>query len=158
MKRLLLLSLLSLPILAEDPDAKAGGYELTLGGGGTALGEDQWQGLDIGLSANPFKTLPSLWLGVNQGLAWEPAFGGSTDINANWSWHLVGDLYLNTGWSVGAAYYSGECFTVDWRTGPEVTAQYYFGNAFIYAGVNYDLSLEGEEDGIRYSLGIGIAF
>lgn len=84
---------------------------------------------------------------------------------ADWSWDIVKDkLCLNTGWSVSAAYDRND---VGWYTGPEVSLQYYTsGNAFIYAGVNYDfLSKESgggwkasTENALTYSFGIGIAF
>lgn len=58
---------------------------------------------------------------------------GATDLYSDWSWNIVKDkLCLNTGWSAGALY---DRDTLGWRTGPELTLQYYTsGNAFIYAG------------------------
>lgn len=142
-------------------------FEFTLGGGGIEIDGVTEFGLDASLSTNPFKPLPNLWLGIVQGVAWDPQFFGATDVNANWSWHVFKELYLNTGWSFGAEYIEGAQAT--WRTGPEATLQYYVGeNAFIYAGVNYDLySKAGGSnwqcnkdigDGWRYSIGIGITF
>jgi hypothetical protein len=136
-----------------------GGYELTLGGGGSVVKkESAIFGIDIGVSSNPFKKLPNLWVGINQGVYLEPSFSGSTDVYADWNTHLIGDLYVNTGWSVGSVYDKYEAYG---RTGPEVTFQYYTSdNAFIYAGANYDFNF-GEkkaEDGLRYSFGIGLSF
>lgn len=132
-----------------------GGYELTLGGGGVSVAGNNSFGLDVSLSSNPFKQLPSLWLGVAQGVAWEPTFSGSTDLFADWSTHLYKDLWVNTGWSVGGVY---DKSNLVWRTGPEVTFQYYIGDsAFLYSGVNYDLQTQGKS-GFRYSFGIGLSF
>lgn len=105
----------------------------------------------------PSKKLPSLWVGVAQGVYWEPTFAGSTDIFADWSTDLYKDtIYLNTGWSVGTLYGGGSSIT--WRTGPEVYLQYYASdNAFIFAGVNYDFMSRGD-NGFRYSIGIGLSF
>ena len=58
-------------------------------------------------------------------------------------------------------------FLTGWRTGPELQLEYYTtGNAFIYAGLNYDLFTHTASGGwetaganaLRYSFGIGIAF
>lgn len=135
-------------------------WELTLGGGGQSInGEASSVGVDVGLSTNPFKTLPDLWVGAVQGLYWEPALSGSTDINSNWNFHIYKNLYLNTGWSVGALYSGGHLDT--WRTGPQATFEYYIGeNAFVYAGVDYDLWLSNSdaENGFRWSFGLGITW
>lgn len=144
----------------EAADGKAfGGYEVTFGGGGSVVKKESANfGLDLGVSSNPFKKLPNLWVGFNQGLYWEPSFSGATDLYADWNTHLIGELYVNTGWSVGTVYDSHSAYG---RTGPEVTFQYYTsGNAFVYAGANYDFNF-GEkraENGVRYSFGIGFAF
>jgi hypothetical protein len=68
-------------------------------------------------------------------------------------------LYLNVGWSGGAEYDNSGASAV-WRTGPEATFQYYTSdNAFIYAGVNYDVfKSDRNEGGFRYSFGIGLSF
>jgi hypothetical protein len=143
---------------SSDSKSESGSWEFTLGGGGVNVANDTSFGLDVGISTNPLKALPSLWFGLNQGFAWEPTFSGSSDVNVNWSWHVYKSLYLNTGWSVGAAY---DQHTVAWRTGPEVTFQYYIGDsAFLFAGANYDIQLDRDRgpNGFRYSFGIGLAF
>jgi hypothetical protein len=140
-----------------DGGKEFGGYELTLGGGGTHINGENTLGLDVSLSTNPLSFAPSLWFGVVQGVYWEPTFSGSTDVNVNWSWQLYKSLYLNTGWSAGALYDTE--FDPIWRTGPEATFQYYVGDgAFLYTGVNYDIPLNGGERGFRYSVGVGLAF
>ncbi len=149
--------------------SEAWSWELTLGGAGTHVNNESLFGVDVSLSTNPFEFAPSLWVGLVQGAFWEPDFAGSTDVNLNWSWHLFGELYLNTGWSAGIQYSDVEAdsdngefdvsFRGAWRTGPEATFQYYIGNAFIYSGVNYDIALDDySENGWRYSFGIGLAF
>jgi hypothetical protein len=158
MKTIILSSLLVISTLGQEEEKAYGGYEITLGGSGSTVSDRSSGGMDFSISSNPLKSVPSLWFGLNQGVYWEDGFSGSTDLNVNWSWHLVGDLYLNTGWSVGGEYWTGGCFNVDYRTGPEATFQYYFGKAFVYTGVNYDIGLSGQRNGWRYSLGIGIAF
>jgi hypothetical protein len=139
----------------EKADKDFGAYELTLGGGGV---KNSW-GLDLSLSTNPFKRLSSLWLGVGQSVAWEPKFSGSTDLFADWGTHLIGQLYINTGWSVGALY---DTHALDyWRTGPEVTFEYYVGDSsFLFAGANYDAwrSHKSEDDHFRFSWGLGITW
>lgn len=138
-------------------DGKAfGGYEITLGGAGATIKGKTEFGMDFSISTNPFEKLPSIWLGVAQGLYWEPTFAGSTDVFADWNTHLIGELYLNTGWSVGALYDTKSAAV--YRTGPEVSLQYYTSdNAFIYAGANYDFVTKGDS-GIRYSFGLGLSF
>lgn len=142
-------------VAPPEPEGKAfGGYELTIGGGGTAIDGEHLYGLDVTLSTNPLKPLPDLWFGIAQGAYWEPEFGGSTDLYADWNWHLFSELYLNTGWSVGVVYGDGHYF----RTGPQLTFQFYVtDSSFIYAGANYDLN-DGQSNGFRYSFGVGIAF
>jgi hypothetical protein len=126
-----------------------------IAGGGTTINGDSEFGFDVSLSTNPFKNLSSLWLGVAQGVYWEPSFSGSTDVFADWNTHLFGKLYLNTGWSVGIVYDSEDSFT---RTGPEVSLQYYTSeNSYIYVGVNYDFVSKGD-NGFRYGFGIGLSF
>lgn len=131
--------------------------EITLGGSGLNIDGESSFGMDFSVSTNPFEQLPNLWTGVAQGLYWEPTFAGSTDIFVDWSTHLFYELYVNTGWSVGGVYNET---SVNWRTGPEVTFQYYIGdNAFIYAGANYDLWLDNnDENGFRYGFGVGLTF
>jgi hypothetical protein len=144
---------------AVEEAKSAGGWEVTLGGGGVDVNGQSEFGLDISVSHNPFESLPNLWFGIVQGSYWEPSFSGSTDLNVNWSSHLTGELYVNTGWSGGVVYDNDTTTDTIWRTGPEVTFQYYVGegNAFIYAGVNYDFVSEGD-NGFRYGFGIGLSF
>lgn len=176
MKNIIVIALLVLTSVvglnAQDTNqvskSETGNWEFTLGGSGTNIDGENAVGLDVSLSTNPFKFAPSLWVGVVQGLYWEPDFAGSTDVNVNWSWHVFKGLYLNTGWSAGVEYSDVESESADgtesvsfegyFRTGPEATFQYYVeDNAFIYAGVNYDFVTQGE-DGFRYSVGVGLAF
>lgn len=161
---------------SSEGKSEVGSYEFTLGGGGFTIEKETEFGLDFSISSNPFKRLPNLWVGLNQGLVFEPSFTGSTDLNLNWNWHLYKNLYLNTGWSAGVVYGDEqtesevidelgetstlltERFNYTYRTGPEVTFQYYVSDsAFVYTGVNYDIVSEGK-NGFRYSFGIGIAF
>lgn len=140
------------------PDGKEfGGYEITLGGAGVSIKGDNELGLDFSISSNPFEKVSNLWLGVAQGLYWEPNFAGSTDIFADWNTHLFKELYLNTGWSVGTVY--DKKSSSYYRTGPEVSFQYYTSdNAYIYVGANYDFVSKGEDNGLRYSFGVGLSF
>lgn len=148
----------------SESGKQAGGWELTLGGGGTEINGESSVGLDFSLSTNPLKSRPEIWLGIAQGLYWEPTFSGSTDLFVDWSQSILpsklnDSLYLNVGWS-GGSLYDNEGSDIIWRTGPETTFQYYTSdNAFIYAGVNYDVfSSDSNEGGFRYSFGIGICF
>ena len=151
--------------VAVDGGKSAGGWELTLGGGGETLNGESYFGLDVSLSTNPFKSRPEVWIGVAQSLYWEPSFAGSTDLYVDWSQAILPSLlndsvYLNLGWSGGALYDNDASTETIWRTGPEVTVQYYTsGNAFIFAGVNYDVyRSDKQEGGFRYSFGIGLSF
>jgi len=132
--------------------------ELTLGGGGNVVNGQSAFGTDITFSTNPLKPLPSVWVGVAQGIYWEPNMAGSTDLYVDWSQDIWNDtLYLNGGWSGGVLY--GSNGTPAWRTGPEVSLQFYtHDNAFIYAGVNYDVWSTSGDHEWRYSFGIGILF
>jgi len=146
--------------ILADNGKTYGGYELTLGGGGTSIDGENAFGVDVSLSTNPFKHRPEIWVGINQSLYWEPTFAGSTDLFVDWSQNIWKEkLYANIGWS-GGALYGDYDKNPTWRTGPEFTLQYYTeGNAFIYAGVNYDVfSSDGEEGNWRYSFGIGFTF
>jgi hypothetical protein len=131
--------------------------ELTLGGGGAEINGESSFGSDITLSTNPFKFAPSIWTGVAQSIYWEPSFAGSTDVYADWSQDVWNDtLYVNVGWSGGVVYGNGSEI---WRTGPEFSVQFYtHDNAFIYAGVNYDVWASNGSNDIRYSFGLGILF
>lgn len=133
-----------------------GGWELTLGGAGETVNGESSFGLSVSLETNPFKSRPEVWLGVSQEVNWTPSFSGSTDLFADWAWKVYKDtVFLNTGWSVGSVY---DNESTVWRTGPEVSLQWYTSdNAFIYAGVNYDIVNKGD-NGFRYSFGIGLAF
>lgn len=151
--------------LADTNSAKGMPMELTLGGGGITNPKDGSTefGLNFTLSAQPLKQ--PIWFGISQELGWSPSFAGATDLYADWSWRIYKEkLYLNTGWSAGALY---DRETIGWRSGPEISLEYYTtGNAFIFAGINYDLLTKasgsgwktGGDNGIRYSFGIGIAF
>ncbi len=139
--------------------------EVTLGGSGVTNpknGATEF-GVSASLSVQPLK-LP-IWFGISQDLGWSPTLEGATDLDATWSLDIVKDkLNLNTGWSVGVLY---DRHSVGWRSGPEVSLEYYTtGNAFIIAGINYDLLTHTASDGwqtsksnpLRYFFGIGIAF
>jgi hypothetical protein len=149
---------------AADSGKAYGGYELTLGGGGTSIDGENAFGIDVSLSTNPFEKRPEIWVGVAQSLYWEPKFAGSTDLFVDWSQPILPSklddkLYLNVGWS-GGVLYGDYDQNPTWRTGPELTLQYYTsGNAFIYAGVNYDVfESNKQEGGFRYGFGIGLTF
>lgn len=151
---------LSLTNAPAESGKQAGQIELTLGGGGTELNGENAFGLDFSLSTNPLKARPEVWVGLAQGLYWEPTFAGSTDLFVDWSQNLWNDtIYLNVGWS-GGALYDNQGSDIIWRTGPEATLQYFTSdNAFIFAGVNYDVfSSDKNEGGFRYSFGIGLSF
>ena len=155
---------LSLTNAVEETGKTSGGWELTLGGGGETFKGESYFGLDFSLSTNPFKNRPEVWVGVAQSLYWEPTLAGSTDLFVDWSLPILPSklderLYLNVGWS-GGALYDNQGSEAIWRTGPEATFQYYTSdNAFIYAGVNYDVFKSGhQEGGWRYSFGIGLSF
>lgn len=160
---------------AVESGKTSGGWELTLGGGGESINGQNSFGMDFSISTNPFKKRPEVWVGLAQGLYWEPTFAGSTDLFIDWSQPILPSklndrLYLNVGWSGGALYTNAkdECCVVGgekardviWRTGPEATLQYYTSdNAFIFAGVNYDVfKSDHNEGGFRYSFGIGLSF
>lgn len=144
-----------------DEGKTFGGIELTLGGGGETIDGESVFGMDFSLSTNPFEKRPEVWIGIVQGLYWEPTFAGSTDIFVDWSQNVWKEtLYLNVGWSGGALYGDYMEENPVWRTGPEATLQYYTSdNAFIYAGVNYDVFQSDNNEGSwRYSFGIGLTF
>ena len=146
-----------------DGGKTAGSWEFTIGGGGISSNSDNTVGFDVSVSTNPFTPRPEVWVGVVQGLYWEPSFAGSTDIFVDWSQaifpsKLNDSVYINVGWS-GGCLYGDYNENPSWRTGPEFTLQFYpSDNAFIYGGVNYDVfSSDGAEGGFRYSIGIGLA-
>jgi len=152
---------LSLESGQADTGKQAGGWEITLGGAGESIDGNDSFGLDFSVSTNPFKCRPEVWVGIVQGLYWEPSFSGSTDLFVDWSQNLWNDtLYANIGWSGGVLYDKDSETDAVWRTGPELTFQYYTSdNAFIYAGVNYDVFQSDKQDhNWRYSFGVGIAF
>ncbi len=133
--------------------------EITLGGGGVTTSDGNSSfGTDFSIGINPIVSDPNIWIGVVQGLYWEPSFSGSTDIYADYSFLIYKDtLYLNTGWFGGGVYDTESLY---WRTGPEVCFQYYLTDeAFIYVGANYDFNIGTDmEDGLRYGFGIGLNF
>lgn len=130
--------------------------DLTFGASGTTIAGHSELGIDVSASVNPFAAVPSLWVGGSQSLYWEPAFAGSTDLDADWSQQIYKQLYINPGWSVGNVYAVGS--QDFWRTGPEVTFQYYTSDdAYLYSGMNWDFVTSGKP-GLRWSFGIGIEF
>ena len=134
-----------------------GGWEFTLGADGTRVNSKETFGLDFSVSTTPLpETFSWLWVGVAQGVYWEPTFAGSTDVYVDWSRDVWNDtVWINIGWSVGAVY---DRNSTQWRTGPEFVVQYYTSdNAIIFAGVNYDFVDKGD-DGFRYGFGIGLFF
>lgn len=153
---------LSLTNAPAESGKSAGSWEFTLGGAGQTIKGDSSFGLDFSISTNPFEKRPEIWVGLSQGLYWEPTFSGSTDLFVDWSWALFpktfnDSLYLNTGWTVGILYDNSGTDPI-YRTGPEAYLQYYTSdNAFIYAGLNWDFVSEGD-DGLRYCFGIGLSF
>lgn len=133
-----------------------GKYDVTVGADGTTIDGHSEGGISFSVSADPFKILPQLWIGVSQGLFWEPDFAGSTDFDADWNFNIYGNFYLQPGWSAGVLYSSTD--SVILRTGPELIAQYYISDdAYFYGSVNFDFVNKGA-DGLRYSVGIGIEF
>lgn len=145
---------------AVEVEKLSGNWELTLGGGGETFEGESYVGLDVSLSTNPFEQRPEVWLGVAQSLYWEPTFAGSTDLYVDWSQSITDSINLNLGWSGGVLYDVDSSTETIWRSGPEVTVQYYTSdNAFIYAGVNYDVyRSDKNEGGFRYGFGIGLSF
>lgn len=139
--------------------------ELTLGGGGLVVPSNGHSEFDaaVSLSVQPFSK--PIWFGISQELGWSPSLAGATDLDAAWAWAVYKDkVYLNTGWSVGATY---DSHSIEWRSGPEIELEFYTsGNAFVFAGLNYDLFTHNAIDGwvvarqnaLRYDLGVGIAF
>lgn len=138
----------------------SGNWELTLGGGGETFEGESYFGLDFSLSTNPLEARPEVWVGIAQSLYWEPSFAGSTDLYVDWSQSITDSINVNVGWSGGVLYDNDSETEHVWRTGPEATVQYYTAdNAFIYAGVNYDVyRSDKNEGGFRYSFGIGLSF
>ena len=141
--------------------------DLTLSSAGTSYNGQNEVGLDVSVSIDPFKDLPQLWVGVSQSLYWTPALAASTDIDAIWNIAVTDKIYLNPAWSVGDVYGASDIQNVI-RTGPELYIQYYTSdNAYIYAGVNYDLltktsdqgwQTSSSNNGWRWSIGIGLEF
>lgn len=138
--------------------------EFTIGGSGVTNPKtrDTQFGLDATFAVQPL-SLP-IWFGINQELSWSPNLVGATDLSADYAWPLITNkLYLNTGWSAGATY---DTSTLGWRTGPEASLEYYtVGNAFIIAGLNYDLVTRdsggwntANGNVFRYFIGVGVAW
>jgi hypothetical protein len=142
--------------------------DLTLSSAGTSYGGHNEVGVDVSLSIDPFKQLPSLWVGVSQSLYWQPAFQGSTDVDADWVFDIYKEkLYLNPGWSIGDVYGANSYNLI--RTGPEVELQYYVSDdVYLYGCVNYDLLTKDshggwqtdnrDNNGWRWSIGLGWEF
>lgn len=143
--------------------------DLTLGSAGTSYGGHNEVGVDVSLSIDPFKQLPSLWVGVSQSLYWQPAFQGSTDVDADWAIDIYKEkVYLDPGWSVGDVY-GAKSYNNVFRTGPEVTLQYYVSDdVYFYGTANYDLltkesngswqTSNNKDNGWRWSIGLGWEF
>lgn len=142
----------------KSEEKEYGSVEITLGAAGTTINGKSSGGFDFSVSVNPFKKASSIWVGIVQGMYWEPEFSGSTDVFADWVFPIYKDtVYLQPGWSVGAVYDSKS--TEMWRTGPELTLQYWVGeSSFVYVGANYDLFVSKGDSGLRYSCGIGFSF
>jgi len=145
-------------VAASNSKAELFAVEVTLGGAGivTTKGDSAF-GVDFSIATNPLKANPNIWVGVIQGLYWDPNFSGATDLYAEYSIHIYKDLYLNAGWEGGIVYDSSDHY---WRTGPEASFQYYVSDdAFIYVGANYDFNFHDcVPDGLRYGFGIGLHF
>lgn len=144
-----------------------GKYDITFSSAGSRYGGHTQQGIDFSISTDPFEKLPDLWVGMSQSLYWAPKFGGSTDLDADWNFHVVGNLYAQGGWSVGDIYGAGVQNLI--RTGPEFIGQYYLStDTYLYAALNYDLltkqsgqgwtTSSSENNGWRWSLGLGVEF
>lgn len=141
------------------PKKDWGKYDLTLGGDGFTQVRSGKTGVevDVGLSTDPFKQFPNLWLEVDQGVSWDSGFSGSTDFTGYWSFDIWKDtVYFNPGWSAGEVYGSGPSYL---RTGPVVELQYYITDAvFVYTDINYDAVMSRGDHGLRYSFGMGFEF
>lgn len=133
--------------------------DLTVGASGTVINGQSTSGLDVSVSINPFKNLQNLWVGVAQGLYWQPSFAGSTDVDVDWNFPIYGNFYGQAGWAGGAVYDVENSDATYWRTGPELIAQYYVSDdAYLYVGYNYDICTKSANDGHRWSIGIGLEF
>jgi hypothetical protein len=149
---------LALSTNAPAADKAYGSYELTLGGGGFTspkTGDTQF-GLNTTLSTDPFKQAPNVWVGAGQSLSWEPSFAGETDLFSEYSWHIRGQLWLDTGWFGGIAYASDSAAV--WHTGPYVEAEYYIGDSsFLFFEYDLDMASRGDST-LPYRFGIGITW
>lgn len=150
---------LTLTNAPADTNKNYGKYDFTLGGDGFVnphSGQSGFQ-FDIGLSTDPFKKIPALWVGIDQGIAWEPSFSGSTDVSIYYSFDIYkGKVYCNPGWSAGAVY-GGD--PTQYRSGPLLEFQYYITDSvFIYNDINYDAILSHGQGGLRDSFGLGFEF
>jgi hypothetical protein len=140
--------------------------DITFGGAGTSYNNHNTVGFDTSFSIDPFKQVPSIWVGASQSIYWQPLFGGATDIDADWNQQIWRNLYFNGGWSIGNVYGAGVSDL--WRTGPEILLQWYFNDhTYSYAGANYDLFTQesgkswrtsGSDNGVRWQAGIGLEF
>jgi hypothetical protein len=163
----LLIALFTASVLAADTNTIAtvatnaapdyDKVDITLSGSGTTIHGQSEFGLDVSASINPIAQASDLWFGVSQSLYWQPKFAGSTDVDADWSIHVYGQVYALPGWSVGGVYDGqGGNFV---RTGPEIIGQYYMGDdVYAFGQVNYDFVTDNGERGWRYALGIGWEF
>jgi hypothetical protein len=131
-------------------------WDLTLGGGGivdTHTGANQ-QSLDGSFSFDPFKQVRSLWIGASQSVGWKP-WDAETDIDADYSIQVWGNLYFNPGWSAGIEY--GDTQPI-YKTGPEVQVQYYTSDdTYIYGDVNYNIQSRNSNN-VTWELGFGFEF
>ncbi len=167
------LALISLNIHAQTNSLTAtneiseyGKYDVTVSSAGSHYGNNNQAGVDFSVSSNPFEKVAPLWVGISQSLYWEPSFGGSTDINADWNVNITDKICILGGWSLGDVYGAGVDNLI--RTGPELIGQYYLSDdAYLYGGINYDLlthqngnwnGSNESNNGFRWSIGIGVEF
>ncbi len=154
-------------LTSTNTDPGFGKYDLTVSAAGSHYGSQNQVGVDFSLSTDPFADVPNLWVGVSQSVYWAPAFGGSTDLDADWNVGITDKFCVQGGWSVGDVYGAGLENLV--RTGPEVIAQYYMSDdVYLYGAVNYDLftmqsgggwqTSNDANNGFRWSIGIGTEF
>jgi predicted porin len=152
-------------LMPTNDTPEYGKIDITVGSAGSSYGGVNQAGVDLSVSIDPFEKLPELWVGVSQSLYWSPAFGGSTDVDADWNVSITDKICVLGGWSAGDVYGAGANNL--FRTGPEVIAQYYFSDdVYLYGAVNYDLltlqngqgwqTSSTSNNGIRWSIGFGI--
>ena len=143
-----------------EPKKDYGKYDLTLGGDGFTSPHTLKNGFefDVSLTTDHFARLTNLWVGLDQGMGWEPSFAGSTDFTSWWPFGVYADkVYFNPGWSAGVTYGEGDPSV--FRSGPLVECQYFFWDTtFLYGDINYDLLQSRGNGNFRYSFGFGIEF